>query len=140
LWADYFSKATVYGVDVWRADQMWSEIVNKKNIKLYTSTVGYIETFVKSEFIDKDVKFDMLLDDGPHSLESMVQFIQLYLPLLTDDGILIIEDVQAMDWLIQLSNVVPEEFKQYINTYDLRKTKGRYDDIVFTVNKSFACR
>jgi len=35
-----------------------------------------------------------MLDDGPHTLESMKQFIKLYSQIMTDDGILIIEDVQ----------------------------------------------
>ncbi len=29
-----------------------------------------------------------MLDDGPHSLDSMIQFIKLYSQIMTDDGIL----------------------------------------------------
>jgi hypothetical protein len=54
---------------------------------------------------------------------------------MTNDGILIIEDVQSMDWLEVLVNTVPEHLKQYIKIYDLRDIKGRYDDIVFTIDK-----
>ena len=85
LWADYFTNAKVYGVDVWSDDQMWSEITNKPNIHLYTSTDGYNQDFINSEFVNKNIKFDMALDDGPHTLESMIQFIKLYLPLMADD-------------------------------------------------------
>ena len=76
-----------------------------------------------------------MLDDGPHSLESMVQFIKLYSQILADDGILIIEDVQAYEWIGILSNQVPEHLRKYIKVYDLRQNKGRYDDIVFTIDK-----
>jgi len=76
-----------------------------------------------------------MLDDGPHTLESMQQFIRLYSNIMTNDGILIIEDVQSMDWLEVLVNTVPEHLKQYIKIYDLRDIKGRYDDIVFTIDK-----
>jgi hypothetical protein len=76
-----------------------------------------------------------MLDDGPHTLESMCKFIQLYLQLLEDDGILIIEDVQSMDWIDILKKEVPNELKQFIKVYDLRHKKNRYDDIVFTVDK-----
>ena len=76
-----------------------------------------------------------MLDDGPHTLESMQQFIRLYSNIMTNDGILIIEDVQSMDWLDVLTNTVPEHLKQYIKIYDLREVKGRYDDIVFTIDK-----
>jgi hypothetical protein len=78
----------------------------------------------------------MVLDDGPHTLESMRQFIKLYSQLLTVDGILVIEDVQSWDWIEILKNEVPEHLRQYIETYDLRINKNRYDDIVFVINKS----
>ncbi len=55
---------------------------------------------------------------------------------MTEDGILIIEDVQSMDWIDELTKVVPEDLKKYIKSYDLRYIKNRYDDIVFTINKS----
>ena len=79
-----------------------------------------------------------MLDDGPHTLESMKQFIKLYSQLLTDDGILIVEDVQDWGWIDILRNEVPESLKQYVKVYDLRKNKNRYDDIVFTIDKSSA--
>ena len=77
-----------------------------------------------------------MLDDGPHTLHSMKIFIQLYSQIMTEDGILIIEDVQSIDWIDELTKVVPEDLKQYIKSYDLRHIKNRYDDIVFTINKS----
>lgn len=76
-----------------------------------------------------------MLDDGPHTLESMVQFIKLYSQILTEDGILIIEDVQDIEWIEVLAHCVPDELKQYMRVYDLRENKNRYDDIVFTIDK-----
>ena len=76
-----------------------------------------------------------MLDDGPHSLDSMIQFITLYSQIMTEDGILIIEDVQEWNWIDVLKNAVPEHLKPYIKTYDLRPNKERYDDIVFTIDK-----
>jgi hypothetical protein len=55
---------------------------------------------------------------------------------MTEDGILIIEDVQSWDWIDILKNAVAENLKPFIKCYDLRPTKNRYDDIVFTINKS----
>jgi hypothetical protein len=66
----------------------------------------------------------------------MKKCIQLYLPLLKEDGILIIEDVQDVQWFSVLQAEVPEKFKKFIKIYDLRKNKGRYDDLVFTVDLS----
>jgi hypothetical protein len=77
-----------------------------------------------------------MLDDGPHTLESMKQFITLYSQIMTDDGILIIEDVPSVDWIDILINEVPDHLKQFIKVYDLRHVKNRFDDIVFTIDKS----
>ena len=135
LWGDFFKNATIYGVDIMQEYEVWEEIKNKNNIVLHTNTNAYNENFVKSTFLDKNIKFDFMLDDGPHTLESMQQFIKLYSQIMSDDGILIIEDVQSWDWIDILKDSVPDELKKYITVYDLRPNKGRYDDIVFTINK-----
>lgn len=54
---------------------------------------------------------------------------------MTDDGILIIEDVQEYEWIEILKYVVPDHLKKYIKVYDLRKNKNRWDDIVFSIDK-----
>jgi hypothetical protein len=80
--------------------------------------------------------FDIIIDDGPHTLESMIFFIENYSKLLEEDGILVVEDVQSIEWIEDLKKVVPESLKQYICVYDLRENKKRYDDILFVINKS----
>jgi cephalosporin hydroxylase len=135
LWSEYFTNATIYGLDIMDINNVWDGIKNKNNIILYTSLNAYDPIFVNNTFVNK-IKFDFMLDDGPHTLESMINFIELYSPLMADDGILIIEDVQSLNWLDNLKNAVPEHLKDYIKTYDLIKNKNRYDDIVFTIDKS----
>lgn len=76
-----------------------------------------------------------MLDDGPHTLDSMIKFIQLYSQIMTEKGILIIEDVQKIEWIDILKENVSQELRQYIKIYDLRQNKNRYDDIVFTIDK-----
>jgi len=134
LWSDFFTNATVYGLDIIGVEDIWCELI-KKNIELYISYDAYDENTFKLNFLDKDIKFDFLLDDGPHSLESMEMFIKLYSQVMTDDGILIIEDVQDYKWIDILKLAVPNNLQKYIKVYDLRQNKGRYDDIVFTIDK-----
>jgi len=137
LWYDFFTNANVYGIDIINDFDIWEGIKNKERIKLLTSKDAYNEDFFIANFLyKKNIKFDFMLDDGPHTLESMKQFIKLYSQIMTDDGILIIEDVQSWDWIEILKNEVPDELKQFIKVYDLRPNKNRYDDIVFTIDKS----
>ena len=136
LWSDFFTNAKVYGIDIMDVKHVWENIKNKENIILYTSSDAYNIDFFNTHFLNKNIKFDFMLDDGPHTLESMKNYINLYSQIMEIDGILIIEDVQSWDWIDILKNEVPENLKQFIKVYDLRQNKNRYDDIVFTIDKS----
>lgn len=136
LWSDFFTNATVYGLDIMNKNNVWEKIQNKSNIVLYTERNAYDADFFKQAFLDKNIRFDFMLDDGPHTLESMLSFIRLYSQVMTDDGILIIEDVQDINWISNLTNEVPIHLKPFVKVYDLRPNKGRYDDIVFTIDRS----
>ena len=133
LWRKYFTNATIHGIDILPLNRVSDELIQDKSIKLYCETDAYNKSFVSNNL--NNIQFDFLLDDGPHSLESQEKFVELYSPLISENGILIIEDVQDINWLEKLKNKTPEHLKQYIKTYDLRKNKGRYDDIVFTIDK-----
>ena len=56
-------------------EHLWDEINNKDRITLYCSHDAYdTEKFITT-FLEKDIKFDLLLDDGPHTFNSMKIFI-----------------------------------------------------------------
>jgi cephalosporin hydroxylase len=135
LWSDFFTKATIHGIDIMHAREHDLSHLNGKNVVLYTSTNAYHPKMIR-HFMHQNIKFDVMIDDGPHTLESMKLFIRLYTPLMTNDGILIIEDVQAWEWIEILTHTVPKHLRPFIKTYDLRQVKNRYDDIVFTINLS----
>jgi hypothetical protein len=136
LWKDYFTNATIYGLDILPKERVFDELLNNDRVILYTNTDAYNADFFTNTFLNKNMQFDFMLDDGPHTLESMKQFIRLYSQVMKDDGILIIEDVQSMDWIEILTNEAPDNLKPFVKVYDLRHIKNRYDDIVFTIDKS----
>jgi hypothetical protein len=134
LWYDYFDKAIIHGLDILSIDRVIDEIKNKDRIKLYTSVDAYDDDFFKNNILNSGIKFDVLLDDGPHSLESIKKFIILYSQIIADDGILMIEDVQHINYIQNLIDLVPDNLKKYIEVYDLRKNFS--DSIVFVINKN----
>jgi len=137
LWRDYFTNAVIYGVDINAPDQrVPADLLNNSSVKLYNGVDAYNTAFITDTFVNTGLKFDVLVDDGPHTLISMEHFIVKYLPLLKDDGILIIEDVPQDEWIKVLTEVVPENLKKYIQVFDLRTNKGRFDDMLFVVNRS----
>lgn len=135
LWNDYFKNATIYGLDILHIDHITDDIKNNDKIILHTSVNAYNHEYYYDCYVRTNKKFDIVIDDGPHTLKSMKKFIRLYGQVLTDDGLLVIEDIESIDWIDILKNEVPNDMKQYIKVYDLRHIKGRYDDIVFTIDK-----
>jgi hypothetical protein len=79
---------------------------------------------------------DFIIDDGPHTLQSQVDFLRLYLPLLNEGGIALIEDVQDVQWFASLEAEAEKAGSEFaFERVDLRNVKGRYDDLVFVVRK-----
>jgi cephalosporin hydroxylase len=137
LWADYFKNAKVYGIDIQALrNEVPTLLDTNTNVVLYTNMNAYDPVIVNKQFVVPGLKFDIILDDGCHSYNGMVNFIKHYLPLLKDDGILVIEDVPSIERIEKLKEITPEEYKKYIQVFDLRYIKQRFDDIIFVINKT----
>jgi hypothetical protein len=133
LWDRYFENHTgVYGIENYAEGKNVVDDV-RKNEKI---------TIIINDGYDKSVadslpNFDIIIDDGPHTLSSMLSFIDLYLPKLNNGGVLVIEDVQSLDWMPILRDRffnVKMDTDEYA-IIDLRASKGRYDDLMFVVRR-----
>jgi cephalosporin hydroxylase len=133
LWQDYLPRAKFIYLD--NVDAVHAKVYD--NLDLKRSKILFEDAYTQ-EAVAKVKKLapegiDFIIDDGPHTLESQCQFLSLYLPLLAQGGMAVIEDVQSTDWFVSLAMRVPDGF--VIEAIDLRDTKGRYDDLVFAVTK-----
>ena len=134
LWKEYFlNSESIVGVDITDAkiDQRY------KNIDGVTM---YFDDAYDKNVSDTFDKFDIIIDDGPHTLESQLKSIELYLPKLKDGGLFIIEDVQSIEWFDSLIDKSEEicksinnEIHYVIESIDLRDKKGRWDDLIFLI-------
>jgi hypothetical protein len=134
LWKEYFlNSKSIIGIDISdeKIDQRY------RNIDGVTINIGdaYDEKFSK-----KFEQFDIIIDDGPHTLESQLKSVELYLPKLKEDGLFIIEDIQSIehfDSLIEKSKKVCElidnQIEYNVECIDLRDKKGRWDDLIFLI-------
>ena len=98
-----------------------------ENIKIFLNN-GYDISFVNSL-----PNLDIVIDDGPHTLETQIAFINLYLPKLNPGGMLVIEDIPNIEHI--------EYFKKQINnnlykTIDTREKYNQFDNILFAVWRS----
>ena len=133
LFDKYFPNGTITALDILKEEALPNSLKNQNKIRMISGD-AYSPFLFSALFRGK--KFDVVLDDGPHTLESQIKFLTMYSMLLEEDGILIIEDVGDINYLEILKENTPLNLKPYIKTYDLRKNKNRFDDIVFVIDKS----
>ncbi len=130
LWNDYFINANIYGIDIDEGPKFLEKFKRVKCLKMNAYSQDSIDYFS-----NQNIKFDFIIDDGPHTLESMIFMLIHYSKLLTPTGILIIEDIPSMEWAYLFERIT-NKYKENTHIYDLRENKGRYDDIVFTFTNS----
>lgn len=127
LWRDYFPNSTVIGVDI----RLCNELTNQDRI---IQVVG--DAYCKEAVsMFQDNYFDLIIDDGPHTLDSMKYFVQNYLCKLKDNGILCIEDIMEFSWVYELSRLIPEEDQKHLKVYDLREEDGKSDSILLIIDR-----
>jgi hypothetical protein len=102
LWDKYFVNGIITGLDI--EPRKSFENVKDKTDPSRTNII-IADAYLK-EVADKFDELDVAIDDGPHSLESMKSFIELYWPKIKKNGYLVIEDIQAPDWLVILADMI----------------------------------
>ena len=91
LWANYFKNIEIVGLDI---SEIGTPIGPVKEYIDYTAIQYYCKDAYSPGVVHViNGKFQILIDDGPHSLTSQIRFLELYLNKLDDNGILIIEDI-----------------------------------------------
>jgi predicted O-methyltransferase YrrM len=140
LWNEFLPKFKIFGLDI--KDQLAQncrEYVenNSDKIKLNFIDAYTEQTTNHIKSINPD-GFDVIIDDGPHTEESQVDCIRLYLDLLKEDGMLIIEDIQDFSSIEVLKESIPtsDYFDYEIEVYDHRGIKSRYGDVLFLIKKT----
>ena len=132
-WKSLFPNAMITGLDnnidtFFHEDRIVSMFVDQ--------TRGWtFDNFIK---IVKDTKYDLIIDDGCHSLNETVLTFRKLLPLLKHGGIFVVEDIRE-DLLPSWIEIV-EELKSHGYKYTLYNMMDKatcYDDnIVITVEHS----
>jgi 23S rRNA U2552 (ribose-2'-O)-methylase RlmE/FtsJ len=87
VWRDYFTKATVYGIDIdegvlFSSDRIKTARVDQRDpesFQAFWSSVG-------------EPHFDVIIDDGLHEFQANVTFFEASSKALSPGGIFIIED------------------------------------------------
>lgn len=127
LWSDYFPNGHIYGVDIndWNGE-------SKNNTKDVPNIKIDIADAYSVEYVNSLPELDIVIDDGPHSVDSQVECIKLYLPKLKNGGILIIEDIESVAAVGEFIKVIPPNCDfEFIDT----GSDASYDNRIFVLRK-----
>lgn len=124
MWREYFPNAEIFGID----EKPCGQLGGRERIRTFEGD-AYEKSMV--DLVGED--FDIIIEDGPHTLKSILFVVEEYINKLAPGGILVVEDFQDFDW----TNVVRRKLKGGLEAEvrDLRKIKGRYDDILMVIRK-----
>lgn len=128
MYEDHFPRWEIHGCDHYFRPQGIEDKPNIHDHNLDAYKPATVEHFFEIG------QFDIIIDDGPHSLESQEFFAQHYPPLLAADGIAIIEDIQAPAYVERLAAKVPPGFFSF--AVDMRHVEPkRYDNHIFCIQR-----
>ena len=95
LWKIFFPNAEVYGIDNLHYGLSLPEhILDDPRLHIYLREAYEANTV--DELSKTGIKFDLILDDGSHVPEDQLFFLNNYINLLKEDGILMIEDIHSL--------------------------------------------
>lgn len=124
LWNDYFSNAKIIGID---NDDQTAPI-----LKTYPRiSTKFTDAYTKS-LADAIGPVDIFIDDGPHTLESQLVSIDLYLPNVKPNGLFIIEDIYDRNNAKALVEKVKHLNYELHDSIDLT---GNHDNLVLVIKK-----
>lgn len=118
-WKDYFPFPLITGID--SVDNGVS--IDRVNILIADA---YKESTL---LLLNGREFDLCIDDGSHDPTHQLFFVQNYQKLLSENGLLIVEDVPTKDCALMLKNNRPEGFNYTI--VDMTEGNSMVDSRLF---------
>lgn len=133
LWSSYFSSGKIIGLDnlsdacIQENLSINHDWINRENVETIIGD-AYSQSF--SDALRG--KFDIIIDDGPHSIKSQKISIGLYLKKLNEGGLFIVEDILMGGIAIfPLLLSVPRGY--IAKFYDFRMHKLSGDNCLFVI-------
>lgn len=121
-WANYFDNAEIYGIDI---VNMFELNVNE-NVQLnlpdnvhFICDDAYNDHVLKKHF--SNIKFDIIIDDGPHTKESQLFTLNYFHNKIRKNGVICIEDIGTWEDHNNVCQYIYDNFqgdKNYLTLID----------------------
>jgi hypothetical protein len=94
MWNYYFdNKCTIYGIDIDTNTKQFE----KDNVKVVIGDQESPEFWIKF-FKENDIYFDMVIDDGGHSMKQQIVTYENVIDRVKDNGVYLCEDLHTSYW------------------------------------------
>jgi SAM-dependent methyltransferase len=131
LWSEYFLEAEIWGIDI-SDDGVVPEFVKNPRIN-----IKYADAYSDEFLINLGLSFDIIIDDGPHSLNSQIFAVQNFTKMLNPGGFLFIEDIiGGKPYVDKIMSKINKLEKLEVKVFDLRKLTGVNDSIIVAVHRN----
>lgn len=91
MWKHYFKKGEIFGLDIYDKSAL-----EEDRIKIFKGS--QVDQSLLNNITDKTGEFDIIIDDGSHINEHVINTFQILFPKLKDGGIYVVEDTQTSYW------------------------------------------
>lgn len=115
MWDQYFTHpdTKIFGLDI-NLKQLDNRVSLSPRVKLIEANINDINSTELANY-----KFDLVIDDGPHSFPSQKIFFEFFQPRLNNNGLLVIEDVLDIKVMKDLLDLHKTNF--YIDTRNIHR-------------------
>lgn len=130
-WKEYFKKANIYGADI---DSKL--LFEDEQIKTFQCDQTSEESIAKLWSNFKNFKFDLILEDGLHTYDANISFLENSLHKVKQGGFYVIEDILVSD-IERYSNYFKNctlDFKQY-QLIELENEGNKQDNVLVIIKR-----
>ena len=127
-WREYFPNSKIYGADI-----DTRILFNSEKIKTYY-TNQLDKNAIQNMWNNIEEKFDIIIDDGLHTFEANVIFLENSFEYLKDNGIYIIEDIHKEDINKFNKYLDNNNYKKY-QILDIPNNNNPYDNVLIIITK-----
>ena len=125
---DFFKNADIFGIDSYE-----ESVLKEPRINAIVGDSTSKESCDQLQKLNKNKKFNIIIDDGSHFAEDQVRTFDIMWPLLSRNGLYFIEDIWGE--AILKSGIEKILKGKDIEVFDLRKKSGYGDSMIFMIKK-----
>jgi hypothetical protein len=90
-WKEYFPKSNIFAIDIYDKSQL-----EEKRIKIFKGS--QVDKIFLDNVCNEIGKIDIIIDDGSHLNEHVIQSFKYLFPKLDENGIYVVEDLETAYW------------------------------------------